>query len=94
MSDDTDEKRQRYLRAKELLDGLDWLFDAFIKIEMNTILTSNLHDPKTREESYRRAKVATELRGVLLTRVAEYENEQTVIKHKEAASGRRNQPIN
>jgi hypothetical protein len=91
---DADENRQRYLRAKELLDGLDWLFDGFIAAEMKKIYDSNIHDPKTREEAYRRAKVAGELKGCLMQRVDDYENEQTVLKHKEAKNGHREQPLN
>ena len=91
---DAEENRLRYLRARELLDGLGWLFDGFIAAEMKAIYDSNIHDPKTREEAYRRAKVAGEMKDCLQRRLDEYENEQTVLKHKEAKNGTREQPLN
>ena len=52
-------------RAREVLSGADWVFDAFIEAEMRAIRDSGLEEREAREEAYRRVRVASELKGRL-----------------------------
>lgn len=88
MSDDRD---TAYRKAKETLDNIGWVFDAYIAAEMKAILESNPNDANAREEAYRRARVAAELKTALVKPVDEYEDEMIVQKHKEAKNGNREQ---
>ena len=88
MSDDRD---TAYRKAKETLENIGWVFDAFVASEMKSILESNSNDSNAREEAYRRARVASELKTYLLKPVEQYEDDLTVQKHKEAKHGTREQ---
>lgn len=88
MSDDRD---TAYRKAKETLANIGWVFDAYIAAEMRSILESNPNDQNAREEAYRRARVASELKAGLMKPVDEYEDEMTVQKHKESKNGPREQ---
>lgn len=86
MSDDPD---TAYRKAKETLGNIGWVFDAFIAAEVRSILASNPNDAHAREEAYRRARVASEMKAGLLKPITEYEDDMTVLKHKEAKNGPR-----
>lgn len=86
MSDDRD---TAYRKAKETLNNIGWVFDAFIAAEVRSILESDPNDASGREEAYRRARVASELKTALLKPINEYEDDLTVQKHKEAKHGPR-----
>lgn len=86
MSEDRD---TTYRKAKETLENIGWVFDAFIAAEVRSILESNPNDEHAREEAYRRARVAGEMKTALLKPVTEYEDEMIVQKHKEAKNGPR-----
>jgi hypothetical protein len=87
----SDDRDTAYRKARETLENIGWVFDAFIKSEMTAILKSDPNDTNAREEAYRRARVATELKTALLKPVDEYEDEMIVQKHKEAKNGHREQ---
>jgi hypothetical protein len=57
-----EEKEQRVRRAREVLAGAGWLFDDFVNAEMRRVLASKPDERDAREEAYRRARVATELK--------------------------------
>ncbi len=88
MSDDRD---TAYRKAKETLTNIGWVFDAYIAAEVKAILDSNPNDTNAREEAYRRARVAGEMKTKLLAPVEEYETELAVQKHKEAKNAAREQ---
>ncbi len=52
-------------RARELLAGAGWLFDEFVNGEMRRVLFSRPEEAALREEAWRRARVATELKAGL-----------------------------
>lgn len=83
MSDDPEIKRQEYERAKAVLDGAGWLFDAFVNAEMRKVLTSDPDDMTAREVAYNRARVATELKTGLLEMTQAYESEQQIAAETE-----------
>lgn len=73
-----DQKRARYRRALEVIDGAGWLFDDYISEQTKALLDTNPEDPegpKKREEFYRRAIVAAglkaELKHIIETKEAE-----------------------
>jgi hypothetical protein len=84
----SDDGEHRYLRAREVLREAGFVFDDFVNAEMRWILTSAPEDAARREHAYMRARVATELKQMLMSVVGEYEGTQQV---KEFRHGRRNQ---
>ena len=80
----SEEKRLAYLKAKETLGGVDWLFDDFVNDETRKILLSKPEDRDLREGAYQRARVATELKMSLLSVVETYEAEQRATEKKAA----------
>jgi hypothetical protein len=90
----SDEKVQRYRRAREVLADAGWLFDDFVNGEMRKVLTSDPDDMTTREIAYNRARVATELKASLSALVDEYEADAHLKERreqlKESLYGRRN----
>ena len=88
----TDEREQRYRRAREVLADAGWLFDDFVNAEMRRVLTSEPDDMTTRELAYNRARVATELKAGLAGLVEEYEADLQIKErrdHKESLNARR-----
>jgi len=85
MSDDAE---TRYLRAREVLRDAGFMFDEFVAAETRKWLSSNPADAEAREQAYTRARVATELKLLLMGEVEEYEGNQLI---KESRYGRRNQ---
>ena len=63
MSDD--DEAQRLRRAREVLGGAGWLFDELVNREMRAVLFSRPEESALREEAWRRARVATELKAGL-----------------------------
>lgn len=95
MSEDAEARRLRYLRVKELWSGVGWVFEDFIRVEMAKLFATDTDDEKARENHYRRAKVAMELKGAMTSQLEEYENEQLVREHKEKMNvDRSSQPLN
>jgi hypothetical protein len=84
----TADPEQRYLRAREVLRDAGWCFDEFIAVETRMWLASSPADAAAREEHYTRARVATELKMLLMGEVDEYEGNKLI---KERRNGRRNQ---
>lgn len=84
---DPEAERQQYLRAKEVLDGAGWLFDAFVNSEMRKIMFSDPDDMTARELAYNRARVATELKTGLMQEVNDYESAEKLKAHAERLRG-------
>jgi hypothetical protein len=83
----TTDPEQRYLRAREVLRDAGWCFDEFVAAETRRWLSSDPEDTAGREAAYTRARVATELRLMLMAETSEYEGTQLT---KERLHGRRN----
>ncbi len=90
----SDEKEQRYRRAREVLSEAGWLFDDYVNAEMRRVLTSDPDDMTTREVAYTRARVATEVKTGLAALIDEYEADLQLKERrdqlKETLHGRRN----
>src|SRR5262249_58654717 len=57
------DREQMVRRAREVLTGAGWVFDAFIEAEMQAIRDSGVEEREAREEAYRRARRAAGLKG-------------------------------
>ena len=95
------DREQQVRRAREVLSEAGWLFDDFVNAEMRKVLVSKPDEREAREEAYRRARVATEMKAGLESlieqceadmRLQERRDRQHVLKSteaKEARDGRR-----
>ena len=84
----------KYRRAKEVLETCGWLFDDYCNAEMAKILTSAWNDPQSREEAFRKARVATEMKIGLEGLVNGYEADKKLAEKKEAAATERAARLN
>src|SRR5258708_2406298 len=66
-------REQQFRRAREVLSGAGWLFDDFVNAEMRKVLVSKPDEREAREEAYRRARVATEMKAGLESLIETYE---------------------
>jgi hypothetical protein len=72
-SDDLRAGREQQIRcAREVLSDAGWLFDDFVNNEMRKVLVSQPEERDQREESYRRARVATEMKAGLESIIENY----------------------
>jgi hypothetical protein len=62
---DADGRRERARRAREVIDGAGWVFDAYISEQTVRLLDSGAHDAATREDAYQQIRAATEMKGRL-----------------------------
>jgi hypothetical protein len=60
-----EQRRARAIRARELLDGMSWLFDEYIAEQARDWLAAST--PDVREIRHARATVAAELKAHLLS---------------------------
>jgi hypothetical protein len=77
----TDEQQIR--RAREVLSGAGWLFDDFVNAEMRKVLVSEPEERDQREEAYRRARVATEMKAGLESLIETYEADARLKERRE-----------
>jgi hypothetical protein len=91
------DREQQVRRAREVLSEAGWLFDDFVNAEMRKVLVSKPDEREAREEAYRRARVATEMKAGLESLIEQYEadmrlqerrDRQHVLKSTEAKEGR------
>jgi hypothetical protein len=66
-------REQRIRRAREILSDAGWLFDDFVNAEMRKVLLSQPDERDRREEAWRRARVATEMKAGLESLIESYE---------------------
>ena len=87
------QSHQRIKRARELLVDAGWLFDDFVNAEMRKVLVSKPDEREAREEAYRRARVATEMKAGLESLIENYEADMRLQERrdqqKESRDGRR-----
>ena len=66
-------REQQIRRAREVLADAGWLFDDFVNSEMHKVLVSQPGEHEQREEAWRRARVATEMKAGLASLIESYE---------------------
>ena len=72
----TDDREQQIRRAREVLADAGWLFDDFVNAEMCKVLLSQPGESEAREEAWRRARVATEMKAGLESLIETYDAER------------------
>ena len=73
---------QQLRRAREVLAEAGWLFDDFVNAEMRKVLVSQPEERERREEAWRRARVATEMKAGLESLIETYEADLTLQKRR------------
>jgi hypothetical protein len=84
------EHEQRVQRAREVLSDAGWLFDDFVNAEMRKVLMSRPDEREAREEAYRRARVATEMKAGLEAVIEAYEADKRLQERREQLKENRN----
>jgi hypothetical protein len=79
----TDDREQQIRRAREVLSDAGWLFDDFVNAEMRKVLLSQPEEREAREEAWRRARVATELKAGLESLIETYEADARLKERRE-----------
>ena len=79
----TDDREQQIRRAREVLSDAGWLFDDFVNNEMRKVLVSQPEERDQREEAYRRARVATEMKAGLESLIETYEADARLKERRE-----------
>jgi hypothetical protein len=79
----TVDREQQIRRAREVLSDAGWLFDDFVNAEMRKMLVSQPEDRDAREEAYRRARVATEMKAGLESLIETYEADVRLKERRE-----------
>jgi hypothetical protein len=79
----TDDREQQIRRAREVLSDAGWLFDDFVNNEMRKVLVSQPEERDQREEAYRRARVATEMKAGLENLIESYEADARLKERRE-----------
>jgi hypothetical protein len=88
----TVDREQQVRRAREVLSEAGWLFDDFVNAEMRKVLVSAPDERDGREEAYRRARVATEMKAGLESLIETYEADSALAaKRLERLQERRDQ---
>jgi hypothetical protein len=81
---DADERKQRALRAKEVLNGASWAFDEFVSDKTQELIGTNPNDSEKRETLYHQIDAAVQLKGFLLGIVQQQQFEEE--KHERRIS--------
>ncbi|HYX01254.1 MAG TPA: hypothetical protein VE963_04140 [Reyranella sp.] len=87
MSDRITEDRMR--RAREVLSEAGWLFDDFVNAEMRKVLLSQPDEGAAREEAWRRARVATEMKAGLESLIEACEADMRLQERREQQKEKR-----
>jgi hypothetical protein len=73
------DREQQIRRVREVLSDAGWLFDDFVNHEMRKVLVSQPEERDQREEAYRRARVATEMKAGLESLIETYEADSALV---------------
>ena len=76
-------REQQIRRAREVLSDAGWLFDDFVNNEMRKMLVSQPEERDQREEAWRRARVATEMKAGLESLIETYEADMRLKARRE-----------
>jgi len=92
MTDDPSDqldREQQIRRAREVLSDAGWLFDDFVNNEMHQVLVSQPEERDQREEAWRRARVATEIKAGLESLIENYEADARLKERREQRNDKR-----
>jgi hypothetical protein len=81
-------REQQIRRAREVLSDAGWLFDDFVNNEMRKVLVSQPEERDQREEAYRRARVATEMKAGLESLIESYDADVRLKERRERKGSR------
>jgi hypothetical protein len=76
----------RRLRRCPVLSEAGWLFDDFVNNEMRKVLVSQPEERDQREEAYRRAREATEMKAGLESLIETYEADVRLKKRRSTST--------
>ena len=79
----TTDREHQLRRAREVLSEAGWLFDDFVNSEMRKVLMSRPDERELREEAWRRARVATEMKAGLEALVEAHEADRRLQERRE-----------
>ena len=79
---ENENREQQIRRAREVLADAGWLFDDFVNAEMRKVLVSQPEEREAREEAYRRARVATEMKAGLESLIETYEADSALVARR------------
>ena len=82
-------REQLIRRAREVLSGAGWLFDDFVNNEMRRVLVSQPGEHEQREEAWRRARVATEMKASLESLIETYDADARLKERRDQQNDRR-----
>ncbi|MBV8189949.1 MAG: hypothetical protein JO339_22085 [Alphaproteobacteria bacterium] len=77
------DREHQLRRAREVLSEAGWLFDDFVNSEMRKVLMSRPDERELREEAWRRARVATEMKAGLEALVEAHEADRRLQERRE-----------
>ena len=77
------DREQQLRRAREVLSEAGWLFDDFVNAEMRKVLMSRPDEREAREEAWRRARVATEMKAGLEALIEAHEADRRLQERRE-----------
>ena len=77
------ERENQIRRAREVLSEAGWLFDDFVNAEMRRVLMSRPDEREAREEAWRRARVATEMKAGLEALIEAHEANRRLQERRE-----------
>jgi hypothetical protein len=84
------DREQQIRRAREVLTDAGWLFDDFVNTEMRKVLLSQPEERDQREEAWRRARVATEMKAGLESLIEAHEADSRLMERRtQQKEGRR-----
>lgn len=80
MSDDAEEKAARVRRAREVVDGADWLFKEHAATCQNEWINTapGPHGQNAREEIHQRLRAVIDLKAILIGILNTAENDQVI----------------
>ena len=79
---ESENREQQIRRAREVLADAGWLFDDFVNAEMHKVLVSQPEERDAREEAWRRARVATEMKAGLESLIETYEADSALVARR------------
>jgi len=83
------DREQQIRRTREVLSDAGWLFDDFVNAEMRKVLLSQPEERDAREEAWRRARVATEMKAGLESLIETYEADARLKERREQQKDKR-----
>ena len=90
---ENENREQQIRRAREVLAVAGWLFDDFVNAEMRKVLVSQPDEREAREEAWRRARVATEMKAGLESLIETYEADSALLAKRLERLKERREPL-